>query len=66
MNVGRRLADELIEQARGIGYSRMRLDTLPTMLAAIRLYESLGLSAVLPYYQTPLQDTVFMELRLDS
>ena len=35
--VGRRLAERVIAEARTIGYSKMVLDTLPPMLAAIRL-----------------------------
>ncbi len=42
----------------------MKLDTLPAMQEAIRLYEALGFVPCAPYYGTPLRDTVFMELRL--
>ena len=55
---------ETHEKARFIGYRTMRLDTLAFMVAAIRLYEALGFVRCAPYYDTPLRDTVFMELRL--
>jgi putative acetyltransferase len=38
--------------------------TLPSMHSAIRLYESLGFVRRSAYYDTPLPETVFMELRL--
>jgi ribosomal protein S18 acetylase RimI-like enzyme len=62
--IGRLLAERVVEDARAIGYRTMRLDTLPCMQAAIRLYEALGFVRCATYYQTPLQDTVFMELQL--
>jgi len=62
--VGRLLAKRIVKEARGIGYGTMKLDTLPQMQAAIRLYEALGFTRCAAYYQTPLADTVFMELHL--
>jgi GNAT superfamily N-acetyltransferase len=62
--LGRILAREVISEARSIGYATMRLDTLPAMHSAIRLYESLGFVRRSAYYATPLQETVFMELKL--
>jgi ribosomal protein S18 acetylase RimI-like enzyme len=62
--LGKLLAERIVEEARVIGYATMRLDTLPSMPAAIRLYEALGFARCAPYYDTPLRDAVFMELRL--
>jgi len=62
--VGKRLASEIVTEARAIGYRFMRLDTLASMHNAIRLYESLGFERCRAYYETPLPDTVFMELHL--
>ena len=42
----------------------MRLDTAPKLEAATRLYESLGFARRDAYYDTPLAETIFMELRL--
>jgi ribosomal protein S18 acetylase RimI-like enzyme len=60
--VGKRLAETIIAEARQIGYRCMRLDTLPSMTAATRLYESLGFVRRTAYYDTPLPETIFMEL----
>ena len=63
-SLGRRLAERAIAEARVIGYSTMVLDTLPFMQRAIRLYEALGFLRRSAYYDTPLHETVFMELHL--
>jgi putative acetyltransferase len=63
-SVGRLLAERIITEARAIGYATMKLDTLPSMRAATRLYESLGFVHCGAYYDTPLSNTIFMELQL--
>jgi len=65
--VGRRLTEAVIEAARGIGYRRIRLDTLPgKMDQAIAMYHSLGFKNIEPYYKNPVPDAAFMELLLDQ
>lgn len=64
--LGRALMDRLISEARGIGYSEMWLDTLPTMAAAQSLYQSAGFEPADAYYDTPVEGTVFMRLQLSS
>jgi ribosomal protein S18 acetylase RimI-like enzyme len=46
------------------GHRQMRLDTLPSMLDAQRLYRALGFTEIAPYYATPIAGTVFMALKL--
>jgi ribosomal protein S18 acetylase RimI-like enzyme len=62
--LAKQMAEMIIAEAAQLGYSTMRLDTLPHMVAATRLYESLGFVPCAPYYNTPLQDTIFMERAL--
>ena len=64
-SLGRAIAEKLIQEARAIGYKTMRLDTVPgKMDRAIALYRRLGFKETRPYYSTPVQHTLFMELLL--
>ena len=54
----------MIEEAKAIGYERMRLDTVPAMTTAIRIYESLGFRNTNPYRHNTLEGALFMELVL--
>lgn len=63
--LGKFLIESMIDEARSIGYQRMRLDTLPgKMDAAISLYRTLGFREIEPYYDNPVEGALFMELTL--
>ncbi len=64
LGLGRAMTQAVIVAARDRGYAELRLDTLPTMGAAIRLYEELGFRRIAPYYEPTPPGTVFMSLVL--
>ena len=64
LGLGRALAEAIVGHARRIGYREMRLDTLPSLTAAIALYEDIGFAAIPAYYDTPIAGTLFFSLRL--
>jgi len=63
--LGRRLVERVITTAHSIGYRRMVLDTLPSMVSAQRLYESFGFADITAYRHNPIQGTRFLGLVLD-
>ena len=62
--LGRRLIQAIFDEARTAGYTRMRLDTLPKMDAALRLYQSFGFREIEPYGHHPVPGTRFLEAEL--
>lgn len=61
---GEKLVQAIINEARELGYQGMRLDTLSEMTAAQKLYRRFGFEVIEKYYETPVQETVFMGLQL--
>jgi putative acetyltransferase len=63
--LGLNLARRIVDEARAIGYSSMRLDTIRGYMDnAIALYESLGFKEIPPYYENPIPNAFYMELSL--
>ena len=62
--LGRRLAAAAIERARELGYTTMRLDTLPRMETARGIYASLGFLPSEPYSDNPIPNVLWFELEL--
>lgn len=61
--LGRQLAELVIREARAIGYSTLKLDTLPSMVAAQTLYEALGFRDT-ARYNDQVEGVRFMALEL--
>jgi GNAT superfamily N-acetyltransferase len=65
--LGKLLVESIIGEARKLGYTSMRLDTLPgRMDTAIALYRSIGFVEIEPYCENPVEGAKFMELNVDS
>ena len=63
--VGKALVDAVIAAAREIGYTRMRLDTIPSIMAsAVKMYRGLGFREIPAYTENPVAGAIFLELEL--
>jgi len=63
-HLGRQLAEAIIAEARSVCYRAMRLDTLPSMVAARALYQKLGFRPIPRYNDNPGAGVIYLELRL--
>ncbi|GAM91428.1 hypothetical protein ANO11243_094780 [Dothideomycetidae sp. 11243] len=61
---GEALVVAALEYARSAGYRCVRLDTLPDMHGALRMYARLGFVRGERYYDSPLTETVWLRLDL--
>ncbi len=60
--IGILLIETLLEEAKSIGYKKIRLDTYPPkMPKAVELYRSHGFREIPAYYHNPFGETLFME-----
>jgi len=66
LGVGEALVRRIMAEARDAGYRRMRLDTLPSMRAAQRLYARLGFVGIPPYCENPVAGSHFLECDLGA
>lgn len=62
--IAKALVERLLSDAREIGYSYMRLDTLPFLLEAIALYRNFGFEEIPPYNENPMGTSIYMRLDL--
>lgn len=62
--VGQEIMNILCTRAKLNGYKLMRLDTLDTMIPAIKLYSNNGFYTIDAYYHYPNEGVVYMEKSL--
>jgi ribosomal protein S18 acetylase RimI-like enzyme len=61
---GPRLTRALLSRARALGYERVRVDTLPSMTAAIQYYQEMGFDPIPSYWPHPVRGALFFEYRV--
>jgi len=64
LRLGQILAEKIIQDAKDIGYKEMVLDTLSSLESAVYMYRKMGFEEVEPYYDNPLKDVIYFELKL--
>ena len=62
--IGQTLSMAIIDEARRAGYRSMRLDTVPSMQSAIKIYEALGFRDTEKYVFNPVPGVRYLELVL--
>jgi len=62
--LGEQLLNQSINLARDLGYEKIRLDTVSTMVSAIKLYRAKGFTEIDSYTYNPRADVIFFELEL--
>lgn len=62
--VGKALIKDIMAIANESGYREIKLDTLRHMEAALGIYKSFGFMECEKYYETPMEDTVFLKKEL--
>ncbi|MCI8422068.1 MAG: GNAT family N-acetyltransferase [Lawsonibacter sp.] len=63
-HVGRLLMEQIITDAKEIGYTEMLLDTLPFLDRAIQMYRSRGFQEVPKYNDNPIENSIYLRLEL--
>tara|TARA_Y100001970_G_C14250607_1_gene871540 strand:- start:1694 stop:2167 length:474 start_codon:yes stop_codon:yes gene_type:complete len=66
LGLGKVLAEKIIEYSIERKYTKVFLDTTTKMKEAIKIYKSLGFAETSPYYNNPLHDVIFFELKLEN
>lgn len=62
--IGRKLLEISIDITKELNYSKIRLDTLPEMTQALKLYRTFGFYEIPAYRYNPVMGTVYMEKEL--
>jgi putative acetyltransferase len=62
--LGRTLVQQLLDEAKTVGYKEMVLDTLKQMEAARALYAKIGFTECRSYYKNPHPEAIYMKKKL--
>lgn len=63
-HIGEYLVEQIIREAKEIGYSCMLLDTLPFLQNAIHMYRKYGFYEISSYNDSPMDTSIYMKLDL--
>lgn len=63
--IGRALVEQLLLDAKQLGYTVMKLDTLQKLEPAIQLYKQVGFEETTAYYNNPIPTVVYMQKQLN-
>ena len=62
--IGSLLVDKIITDAKEAGYTYLKLDTLPFLTEAIKLYEAKGFKRIEKYNDSPMDGGIYMQFEL--
>ena len=63
--IGSYLVEQIINDAKEMGYKHILLDSLPFLKSAIKMYKSYGFYEIERYNDSPMATTIYMKLDLE-
>lgn len=66
LKIAQKLLQLSLDSARDLHYKKIRLDTIPSMIPAQKLYLANGFYVIEPYRFNPVEGAIYMERRLDQ
>lgn len=64
LQLGQQILQQALNETKQLGYKYIRLDTVPQMQAAIKLYKTAGFYDIEPYRFNPIEGAIYMEKEL--
>ena len=64
LSIGRLLIEQIIYDAKEIGYAHILLDTLPFLQSAVHMYKKYGFYEIPSYNDSPMDSSIYMKLDL--
>lgn len=64
-DIGKKLVERIISDAKDIGYKHIRLDTFPFMDRAIKMYKNYSFYEIEKYNDNPALSAIFMQMDID-